>query len=491
MRRTCVIVVLLGVIGFVAQADPVRVSTVSGTGFIVSPNGYILTNEHVVHGATEVTVEVGPSQTRFKATVTKTDAANDLALLKIEASRLSAVVLGDSNSVRVLDPIVAMGYPAALQFGTDLTTAEGQITSVRTNMPGREGKETFQTDAAIYHGSSGGPLFNNRGEVIGVNFAGIEGSEFYFAIPINEAIPILSRVPGFAKSQMGTAIDDLSAREIMENAAPAVVYVLAEIERPLAAFLPKKLLGSSLTVVEVSRPTHPLFDFSFIGPTLEDYGVEVEAQLYASAESQYGSITRKLCITLYDLEDEDDASAVFDYLDETARALNGDVLLRDTKAVGNLRIELQVDWGSFSTFVFWQDPFDPGTFWLLPENQATTQYASVGTYLPLYGDTVTVYPLVRIRGAVRFVLSDLVFAAYISETVDWSERLPEAAYRLSGWELLCDGCCCYIERFKADLSKLVIVAPPSKTYRTPLCVEDFMESYQTFLVEVLAAVVGE
>ena len=171
------------------------VSLSAGTGFIVHSDGYILTNEHVVRNATSISVFLNDAQIEYKGTVVVTDAANDLALIKIDCTRLPAVVLGDSDEISLFDQIVALGYPSSLALGTDLTTSTGQITAVRANMDGREGKETFQTDGAIYHGSSGGPLVNMSGEVIGVNYAGIEGAEFYFAIPIRDAAQILRSIP--------------------------------------------------------------------------------------------------------------------------------------------------------------------------------------------------------------------------------------------------------------------------------------------------------
>jgi serine protease Do len=201
---------------------------VAGSGFIVTSAGHVLTNEHVIHGARNIQVLAGAET--YTAAVVAADEGEDLALLKIPAAGLPQVPLADSTKVQLLQRVVAMGYPEP-GFGRDLTVAEGQITSIRSNVPGREGKETFQTDAAIYHGSSGGPLFNLRGEVIGVNYAGIEGSEFYFAIPIRDALPLLERIPGFRPEEMGCQTEILTPGEIVSRYRAAVVYIEAAVSR--------------------------------------------------------------------------------------------------------------------------------------------------------------------------------------------------------------------------------------------------------------------
>ena len=96
------------------------------------------------------------------------------------------------------------------------------------------------------HGSSGGPLLNMKGEVIGVNYSGIEGSEFYFAIPIRDAAQLLRLIPGFDPWQPGTSSGDLSAQHILDRVKPSVAYIRVEIARPLTDLLPEEALGSAL-----------------------------------------------------------------------------------------------------------------------------------------------------------------------------------------------------------------------------------------------------
>lgn len=194
----------------------------AGSGFIVDPEGYILTNYHVIEGAETITVYMDGRA--YQPTVVATAEASDLALLKIPASGLTPVVLGNSLLVQLLDPVVAMGYPLP-QYGRDLSVSEGKITAIRTNVEGREGRDTLQHDAVITHGSSGGPLFNMKGEVIGVNFGGVEGSGLQFAIPVNEAVPLLRNIPNFNPANMGTATQTLTPQEILSRYRPSVVYI--------------------------------------------------------------------------------------------------------------------------------------------------------------------------------------------------------------------------------------------------------------------------
>lgn len=206
-----------------------------GSGFIVDPEGYILTNYHVIEGAETITVYVDGHA--YQPTVVAIAEASDLALLKIPASGLTSVALGNSLLVQLLDPVVAMGYPLP-QYGRDLSVSEGKITAIRTNVEGREGKDTLQHDAVITHGSSGGPLFNMMGEVIGVNFGGVEGSGLQFAIPINEAVPLLRNIPGFNPATMGTATETLPPREIVARYRSPVVYIEISIRFSWYELLP-------------------------------------------------------------------------------------------------------------------------------------------------------------------------------------------------------------------------------------------------------------
>src|SRR5512143_2446494 len=165
----------------------------SGSGFIVSADGYILTNNHVVADADRVTVKLLDNR-EFNARVVGRDAATDVAVIKIDANRLPAAALGNSDVARVGDWVLAIGNPLEFQF----TVTAGIISAKGRNLPGLVDpsqqysiQDFIQTDAAINPGNSGGPLVNVRGEVVGINSAIASQTGFYagygFAIPINLA----------------------------------------------------------------------------------------------------------------------------------------------------------------------------------------------------------------------------------------------------------------------------------------------------------------
>tara|TARA_R110001606_G_scaffold305381_1_gene452692 strand:- start:295 stop:1419 length:1125 start_codon:yes stop_codon:yes gene_type:complete len=149
-----------------SQAQPQPVQGL-GSGFIVSKDGQIVTNNHVVEGADSVKVKLSDGRS-FDATVVGSDRMTDIALLKIEAYvELPAVKFGSSDSMRVGDEVVAMGNP----FGLGGTVTTGIVSAKSRNINSGPYDDFIQTDAAINRGNSGGPLFNNAGEVIGVNTA--------------------------------------------------------------------------------------------------------------------------------------------------------------------------------------------------------------------------------------------------------------------------------------------------------------------------------
>lgn len=166
----------------------------TGSGTIISPEGHILTNEHVVRDAREITV-VLDDEKKYKGKVVGKDVRTDVAVIKINAGRkLPYAVMGDSDKVRVGEWVAAIGSP----FGLQHTITSGIVSAVRQSLPieGRDYRDLIQTDAAINRGNSGGPLCNMKGEVIGVNTAIYAPTGVFsgvgFAIPINNAKAILN-----------------------------------------------------------------------------------------------------------------------------------------------------------------------------------------------------------------------------------------------------------------------------------------------------------
>ena len=164
-----------------------------GTGFVISADGYIVTNNHVVDSADEVLVKMRDGS-EHQARVIGADAKLDVALLKIKAKNLKAVTLGDSQALRVGDWVVAIGNP----FGLEQTVTAG-IVSAKGRVIGAGPYDSFiQTDAAINPGNSGGPLFNVQGEVVGINTAIYSRSGgnngIGFAIPIKMAESVINEL---------------------------------------------------------------------------------------------------------------------------------------------------------------------------------------------------------------------------------------------------------------------------------------------------------
>jgi serine protease Do len=176
---------------FQGRPDAPRHATSLGSGFIIDHEGHILTNAHVVEGADEITVTLSDERT-LKATVIGSDSKLDLALLHIDGEgELPAVRLGNSDTLQIGEWVLAIGNP----FGLEQTVTAG-IVSAKGRVIGAGPYDDFiQTDASINPGNSGGPLFNTKGEVVGINTAIIaRGQGIGFAIPINVAHDVLEQL---------------------------------------------------------------------------------------------------------------------------------------------------------------------------------------------------------------------------------------------------------------------------------------------------------
>lgn len=212
----------------------------SGSGIILSSDGYIVTNHHVIDGAKDISVTLNTGD-EYPASLVGADAKTDLAVIKISASDLTVATLGDSSACSAGELAVAIGNPLGQELAGTVTV--GVISAVNRTIQTDDGTQVglLQTDAAINPGNSGGALVNGYGEVIGINTmkfsgSGVEG--IGFAIPINTAKPIIADLisNGYVKGRplIGISIREISPELAAVNDMPAGLYV-AEVSKGSAA----------------------------------------------------------------------------------------------------------------------------------------------------------------------------------------------------------------------------------------------------------------
>lgn len=212
-------------------------SAASGSGFIITTDGYILTNYHVVENSNSITVSMYDG-TSYEAALTGYDESNDIAVLKIEAEDLAPVVLGDSDNLNVGDSVVAIGNPLG-ELTFSLTAGSISAKDRQVTLSSNVTMNLLQTDCAINSGNSGGALFNLYGEVIGVTNAKYSSSSsgasidnIGFAIPINSIRNIVESIieKGYiSKPYMGVTVSDVSTESQMYGLPKgAAIYSVVE-----------------------------------------------------------------------------------------------------------------------------------------------------------------------------------------------------------------------------------------------------------------------
>ena len=196
-----------------------------GTGFIVSEDGYIATNYHVVEGATKITVTLNTGE-QHEAEFVGGDEVADLAIIKIEANGLSKAELGDSDALLQGQDVVAIGTPAGIEFAW--TATKGIVSAINRmlDVDSQKTVNVIQTDASINPGNSGGPLINMKGQVVGITSMKLADTAYEgmgFAIPINDAIPVFNNIiqnPGITKMPAASSPEDQSTVSFGLEGAP-------------------------------------------------------------------------------------------------------------------------------------------------------------------------------------------------------------------------------------------------------------------------------
>lgn len=278
-----------------------------GTGFVVRSDGVVVTNCHVVEGASKITVSTSEATPReFEARVIGADCLHDLAVLKIGATGLPTVELGDSGSLRLGQRVVALGYALALEGGPTVTT--GIVSSLDRTIQARDPQcdvctngvrtysEVIQTDAAINHGNSGGPLVDMQGRVVGINSAGDDAAQnIGFAISIDSAKDTIARSqadPLAATAYLGVSTQSVSGAlaQQFNLGVDHGAYVLATTNDG-----PAQAAGIQEGVVIVGVAGTPIATAEDLGKALEglDPGQRVSVDIVTN-----GGVARSIDVTL-------------------------------------------------------------------------------------------------------------------------------------------------------------------------------------------------
>jgi serine protease Do len=299
----------------------------SGSGFVVSADGYILTNNHVVEGAEQVTVRL-LDRREFKAKVVGTDPNTDVAVLKIDARNLPPMALGNSDDARVGEWVLAIGNP--LGEGLTFTVTSGIVSAKGRALNGlpRAGQgsiqDFIQTDAAINPGNSGGPLVSVRGEVIGINSAIASETGFYsgygFAIPINLARTVMNQLIESGKvhrAALGVSIADVSLADAEYVGLPAIRgVVVKDIPNDDS---PAKAAGIEAGDIIVAVDGKPV---EYVGQLQQVIGFRKPGEVVKVEVARKGGVRKTVDVKLQELNDSpqlatrEDSGVVDDASDE-------------------------------------------------------------------------------------------------------------------------------------------------------------------------------
>lgn len=229
------------VVGVLSYSSGYVTASGQGSGVIISEDGYIVTNAHVVNGASAVSVVLPSEDEEIEAKVVGSDARSDIAVLKIDRKELPFIKLGNSADVNVGEMVVAIGNPGGLYLANSLTV--GYISGLDREVTVDNYMMNFiQTDAAINPGNSGGALINLYGQLIGINSAKISDEQYEgigFAIPINDAVPIIESIVdnGYVKGRVriGITVQEINSVASKYNNIPEGLYI-ASVDKTCDAY---------------------------------------------------------------------------------------------------------------------------------------------------------------------------------------------------------------------------------------------------------------
>ena len=312
-----------------------------GSGVVVSSDGYLLTNHHVINNATDIRVEFADGRT-FTAKLVGSDQASDLALLKIEAANLRPLTLGDSDAVQVGDIVLAVGNPLGIgqTVTSGIVSAKGRSTGV-----GDGSYEDFlQTDAPINHGNSGGALVNTKGELIGINSQILSVSDgnigIGFAIPANMARHVMDelRTEGrVRRAQLGVTVQpvtsDMAASLGLSDARGAIV---SSVESGSAA----ERAGIKRGDVIVSFNDKPVTEFNALRNRVAETKPGSSAAVGIMRDGSEKTLTVKLDEATASRSARNSSGNVPESADQTALGVAVEPLTPETAARAGLRRDL-------------------------------------------------------------------------------------------------------------------------------------------------------
>lgn len=252
---------VVGIVNYQQSSSSYYTEESQGSGIIMSEDGYIITNAHVIEGAIGLKVVLSDGN-EYSAQIVGSDSQTDLAVIKIEATGLTAAEFGNSDQLEVGEQLIAVGNPTGLELGGTLTV--GYVSALNRQIDTTSGLNYIQTDAAINPGNSGGALANEYGQVIGINTAKISGDGYEglgFAISINDAQPIIDDLInyGYVKGRVciGISVYEIDAFTAQLNNCPQGIMVAGiESSAPVASsgLVPGDIItaidGQSITAYE-------------------------------------------------------------------------------------------------------------------------------------------------------------------------------------------------------------------------------------------------